>query len=81
MSTIVILSTRMVQLTSIGKLLQKRNIFVLIDLAMPAMQNQQILQQQQLIILNRPITIRNLGQVNNSLNQRCPIHLNICKVQ
>ena len=56
---------------------KKRNIFVLID---PAMQNQQKLQQQQLIILNRLIT-RHPGQVNNSLNERCLIHLNICKVQ
>ena len=36
--------------------------------------------QQQLVILNPHIIAKNPG-IDNSLNQRCLIHLNICKVQ
>ena len=36
--------------------------------------------QQHLVILNPHIIAKNPG-IDNSLNQRCLIHLNICKVQ
>ena len=60
---------------NIGKYLHKRSIFVLIE---STTTNQQLqLQQQQPI--DPLIIAKNHGPILQ--NQRCPTHLNICKVQ